>query len=304
MISEVLTNTAPDTFDGVIGTVDLAVITPPLEDKSREVCICSVPSCDYEELAFYKTAGETWQNDTTTVISETYLASDSHSFKLYKDGVLQATISDSSYGTFVAVGGYTDQPKVTTFIADWLLIATAFGDGVYHIASDRTIVNQNKVATTHNYRVTEYSNEKAKGTVVIKSTQNGIIQGGFNYIDVDITQAVRIKGHLSGTKRTKENNRYLSQNLTLEQIQEDTLKSWSLETGLIPTNIATPLLDDKLMGNSIKITNYGVNEFDNFIDLEVVNDDIEGIYFAKNINGVFKLEFSAYRQNLRKRNFI
>lgn len=306
MISQVLANGTPDTFDGVIGTVDLAVIYPPLVEITRlNYAPCADESNGYEELAFYKASGETWQNDSSTVVSEVYLASDTNSFKLYKDDVLKATITDSTYGTYVAVGGYTDQPLLTTFKADWLLIATAFGNGKYYIESDRTIVNQSNDKQTHFYRVSEFTEQKAKGTLVIKTVQNGIIEGGINYIGTELEQNIRIKGTISGTKRTKEKNTYLSQNLTVEQIQEDTLKSWTIKTGLIPSNIATPLLDDNLMGNSIKITNYGLNEYDNFIDLEVVHDEFsESLYFDRNVNGVFTLEFSAYKQNLRKRNFI
>lgn len=301
MITQILSNTTPDTFDGVISTIDISLIKPPIEAR-ESICVCD---CDYEELSFYKSGGETWENDSSTVLAEVFLTTDSNSFKLYKEGVLKATITNNTYGTYIAVGGYATQPLKTSFKADWLLISTAFGNGLYTIKSDATILNQNLITETHKYRVTGYTNEKAKGTVVIKTIQNGIIEGGIDYIGLDFEQSIRIRGNISGAKRSLETDRYLSQKLTLEQIQEKVIKNYSLETGLIPNDIASPFLDDKVMANSIKITNYGFYEFETHVDLEVVLEDFtDSIYFAKNKNGVFILDFTARVQDLRKRNFI
>ena len=55
---------------------------------------------------------------------------------------------------------------------------------------------------------------------------------------------------------------------------------------------------------SIKITNYGLHEFECHLELEVVLEDFtDSIYFSKNPKGIFILEFTAKVQNLRKRNF-
>lgn len=301
MIVVILTNTTPDNFDGVIDTIDISIIKPP--GKFRE-CPC-VLDCCYEELAFYKSGGETWENDSATLLVELFLLSDINTFKLFKGDVLKATITNNDFGTFIAIGGYPTQPFKTSFKADWLLIQAAFGDGIFHIESAQTILNVNNQISTHNYRVTEFTEEKARGTVVIKTLQNGIIEGGINYLGMEFEQQIRIKANISGAKRTLETDRYLSQNLTLEQIQDKVIKNYTLSTQLLPTNIASPLLDDNIMANSIKITNFGLFEFECHLDLEVVLEEFtDSLYFRKNKNGAFELEFTAKIQDLRKRNFI
>ena len=301
MIVEILNNTTPDTYDGVIGTIDISVIKPPAEFRD---CPAINDLC-YEELAFYKSAGETWENDSATVLIELFLVADDNTFKLFKGDVLKATITDNTLGTFIPIGGYPTQLFKTSFKADWLLIQAAFGAGVYHIESDQTILNQNNQISTHNYRVTEFTESKARDTVVIKTIQNGIIEGGIDYTGMEFEQQIRIVGDISGAERTLEVDRYLSQNLTLEQIQEKVIKNYTIKTRLLPTNIASPLLDDKVMANSIKITNYGFFEFDCHLDLEVVLEEFtESLYFSKTKDGSFELNFTARIQDLRKRNFI
>lgn len=299
MITQLLSNTTADTFDGVIGTIDISVIKPP--EPFSCPCVCD---CDYEELAFYHSSGDTWKNDSATLLSEVFLSADTNAFEIYKDDVLKATVTDDTYGTYIAVGGYSTQLLKTSFKADWALIQAAWGDGVYYLKSARTILNVNGDLTTHKYMVTEYSDEKAKGTVVIKTVQNGIIEGGNNYIGMEFEQQVRLNAHLSGVQRSLETDRYLSQNLTLEQIQDKVIKNYSLEVLMIPTNIASPLLDDQVMANSIKITNYGYWEYDCHEELEIVLEEFtESLYFHKTKDAVFKLEFTAKKQDLRKRNF-
>lgn len=301
MIVEFLSNTNPDTFDGVIDTVDISVIKPPID--IRECPTLSEPC--YEELAFFKSGGETWENDCATVLVELFLAADTNVFKIFKDDVEKATITDNTYGTFIDIGGYTTQPFKTSFKADWLLIQAAFGGGSYHLQSNQKILNINDEVKTHNYRVTEFTESKARDTIVIKTVQNGIIEGGTNYIGMEFEQQIRIVANISGAKRILEVDRYLSQNLTLEQIQEKVIKNYTIKTRLLPTNIASPLLDDKVMANSIKITNYGFFEFDCHVDLEVVLEEFtDSLYFSKTKDGSFELEFTARIQDLRKRNFI
>jgi len=301
MIVEFLSNTAPDLFDGVIDTIDISLIKPPV--KFRECPTLQEPC--YEELAFYKSAGDIWENDSATLLAELFLSSDTNTFKLFKGDVLKATITDNTFGEFIPGGGYPTQPLKTSFKADWLLIQAAFGDGIYHIESAQKILNINNQVITHNYRVTEFTESKARDTIVIKTLQNGIIEGGINYIGMEFEQQIRIVGHISGAKRTLETDRYLSQDLTLEQIQDKVIKNYTIKTRLLPTNIASPLLDDKIMANSIKITNYGFFEFDCHVDLEVVLEEFtDSLYFSKTKDGSFELEFTAKIQDLRKRNFI
>lgn len=303
MIVVILNNATPDNFDGVIDTIDISVINPPIDPR---VCAAINDVC-YEELAFYKSGGETWENDSATVLVELFLLGDSNTFKLFKKGIKEAvaTITNNNFGVFIPIGGYPTQLFKTSFKADWLLIQAAFGNGLYHIESDQTILNINDQKITHNYRVIEFTEVLARDTIVIKTIQNGIIEGGINYIGMEFEQQIRIVGHISGAERTLETDRYLSQKLTLEQIQEKVIKNYTIKTRLLPTNIASPLLDDKIMANSIKITNYGFFEFDCHLDLEVVLEEFtESLYFSKTKDGVFELNFTARIQDLRKRNFI
>ena len=308
MIKRFLTNLTPYTPNGALTKLSSFVIEREDEDVPRVFDDFNI--CDYEcaytekvlvdlvDASFYK-------NDKTSLRFTLSTPSDTLTLKLFKDCVEVATLNDATYGTVFDTAYFGDSLR-KGFIINWRLVADALGYGMYHIESDRSILNQASTLKTHNYEVMPFTDFNANGTVKIQTYSSGYIEGGNDYDGTGFywVQQIRVIGKLGNPQATFETDNYLDTTRQIKQIQDEITTVYDLEVVGVPKEIGKPLIYDKLLANRILITDYNLFNYEKYENLEVYPTEIsESTFFNKYTKGMFKIKFTDKKQNIIKRNF-
>jgi hypothetical protein len=250
-------NTTPYPFESGNAVREQGIIIPSLPtDETKDFCNCDY-ECNYKELVFSGDASKWWENDKTTLKAQKLIESDTVAIKMYKNGVLTATITDETYGEFKDTWFDEIGRRYTTFIADWNLIYNAFSHGEYYFEIDTTIIGTASIKTTHVYLLRAYSDELADGTVRIETVQNGnITRNSFDYSGMDLYFSKRIKGYIDKLEPKLTINNYENTARQLRQISDKATDQYELSTWLLPESVGRELLYEDLLANSFKVTDY------------------------------------------------
>lgn len=315
MIFEEFPNTDPINLLFMATKVDIEQLPVRIEGTPVNFCYCNI-ECDYIEKAFANPAtGDPRENDKTSFLLRLFIPTDTIVFKIFKAGVEVATIVDNTYGEFFAPGDLTvpenpDSSLYTGFIADWELIFNAFGAGIYEIKMDTDIVGGIRTLTSHKFKLMVYSELAANGTVLIKAFQNGnILSNPLNYTGLNWEQRLRLPGRFTGKRPDLVIDRYQDGELELKQIQDNILNSYTLDTKMIPFEIANLLIYDFLLANRILVTDYNLINEDvincekTYNEISVYPDEIaEPEPRSRTVKRNYSFTFVDKVQNIRKRN--
>ena len=293
-------NSNPMTHTGGVFKLDVSVIKREDTEIPLEFDF-DTGECDYVERAFAKTGGEDFENDKSAFLFSKSLPTDTVTIKLFKDNIEIAIITDDTYGTFFPT--FATQPLKVGFLLDWLKVFTLEGAGCFQIKSDKVIISQ--VLPTFNsvlYQLMPFDEVAARDTVVIKTFQNGNIEGGIDYTGMNWEQRFRILADFDKLPREYNIENYRDTNQVVQGVQHGIEKFFMLRTRLIPSIISEALMDDSNLGNSIFITDYDVFANQRFIDLKVYPIEVDDEQYPKGqTGGLHNVKFSDVNRK-RKRN--
>jgi len=281
----------------------------------QDFSYCGV-ECPYTELAVAKIGGTTRQNDNSSFLLSKLIAADTITFKLEKNGVVVATISDNTFGTFFPAGSLTvpenpDSALYVGFQVSWEKVITIQGVGNYKILADTVILGVSNTITSQAFRLATYSDRLADGTIRIKTIQNGNIQSSqVDYTGLNWEQNIRIKGKLFGKDPGLISDRFLNSQRSLRQIRDQIINTFTIETHLLPSNISNKIIYDLFLSNSIFVTDYNlINEDVEFCEktyneIELYPDEFEEPqHFNRITNRLYVFKFVDRLQNTVKDNF-
>lgn len=311
-----ITNTSPMTNQLFMATkLDGNTIGSLPEGVPVDFCYCHI-ECDYNELAVAKIGGTNRENDTSAFLFSKFIAADTITFKLFKNGKEIATISDDTYGEYFPAGSLTvvDNPASALYVGfrvDWEKVLTVEGVGIYEIKAETVFTGSSKTFSSHKYRLVAYSDAIADGTVRIRTTQNGNIESlNLDYTGLNWQQTIRIPGKLFGKTPTLESDRYVDAERRLRQIQDSIVNTYTLETRLLPDAIASKLIYDLFLSNRILVTDYNILNEDivncekTYNDIELYPDEIEEPqHFNRITRRLYRFRLVDRIQNTLKRNF-
>jgi len=299
MITTEETNNSPMTFTGGVFKKDVDVIGRVNTDIPISFNFVT-GECDYRELAFGKVGGESFENDKSAFLFEKSIAADTITIKLFKNELEIATINDDTYGTFFST--FPTQNLKVGFLLEWEKVLNLEGAGCYKIMADVVIINQSDALESICYDLKPFTEEAANNTVVIKSFQNGNIEGGIDYTGMNWEQRIRVRGNFKKLPRVYTVENYRDTNQKIEQIQHGVEKFFSLRTKLLPSQVSNPLMDDTFLGNSVFISDYDLFANERFIDLQVYPIEPEDeVYPAEQTKGFHNIKLSSVDRK-RKRN--
>ena len=312
MIVTIHNNTTPVTAKGLATYIDGTVITRVDDDTPEafaDFCMSDYECC-HEELVLAETdplKDENWKSDKSSFLFRLSLPTDTVTIKLYKieNGldVLKATLNTNALGTYFPASYFPDQLKIG-FQLDWRLVLTAYGSGKYFVEADRVIINRNSSLKSHDFRLYPYNEFIADGTIRIQSFSTGIIEGGINYMDFEWEQMVRLRGTFGNAQPSQESDTYEDTLRNTLQIQEQIKTDYDLLLEPIPVDVAKPLIYDKLLANTILISDYNLFNYDKYRDFPVYpKEPIDTKYNTKTAKGMFSWRFVDKTQNIIKRNF-
>ena len=310
MITTEAPNSNPMPSNYLATKAQAAVVIPArAPDSQIDFCSCKYPAiCDYTELAFadLTDTGNTFRNDKSSFISRVELASDSVIFQIVDalTSTVVATITDQTLGVWTDVGGFPTQPLQAGFIVDWTKVLQILGAGFYRIRVSAVIIGKPIEEDSRKFWLRKFDQDLANKTIKIETVQNGNIESSIiDYTGMNWDQSFRIKGKFFDPQDELIIDKYLDETRSLEQVQDQVKTVYTLETGLIPSEIGKALTRDNLLANRTFITDYNLFNYERYERLALyVEEIIDQKYFEKQTQALFTITFTDKKQNILKRN--
>lgn len=304
MIIETLPNITPyNYFAGLATKLDGDNIPKFEADPTSELCPCGTGHCEYTELVFADSGDASdHKNDHTDLLFRKFRASDTVTIQLFKADVLVATITNDTLGEFFSAIG--PDGLYVGFYADWRLIQAAFGSGRYQFKAPQSITGNVFTFESRKFKLEPYRESQANGTIRIDAVQNGNIIGNtFDYTGLNWRQTYRIGGKFGNEQPALQIDKYQDEVFKDQQIQDQVLLEYTLETLQLPSVIADKLTKDSILANTFEITDYNViNKGVRYRRISLYPSDIDSPTqqgFTQNYNIIF----TPKKQDLIKRNF-
>ena len=257
-------NTNPYSFGsgGAIKNSSCALPEIP-EIAGNDICICDYIRCDYSEMVFASppNPNDYWKNDKSEFIAPRFIAADTVDFELHKNGLKVADLNDNTYGEYFGgfANGNASQQLYKGYLLDWLSVYNAFGGGNYNVVHNLNIIGASSTVKSRNFMLALYSDVNANKTVRIETVQNGNIFGNIlDFTDLNWYQSIRIKGTFGNPTPSFETTEYMTSKHERVQNKAKMLWDWNLETGLLSWEVVDKLINNKMLGNEILITDYKV----------------------------------------------
>ena len=250
------------TLRGMASNLTALAVEPFIDEEGYDVCICD--GCEFEEDAYVKVGGASYQNDWKSFIGKRKFSSDTITFKLVKGGVVVATLNASTYGQYynfgnaLFVNSEVNFPDYKGFIIDWSLVQQALGYGNYIVRVEIVSLGVTYTKDSHTFNVVEYNAYRADNTVKIEGYQNGLLQKYFDYTGLNWPQMQRVKGKLGNKTPNLTNDLYEDYSRKTHEIQSTITDVYDLETELLPSNIFNFLNYTLLRANTLLITDYNL----------------------------------------------
>lgn len=285
---------------------EISVVSPPAGQAVEEFCRCDF-FCEYKEQVFAKDGGDPHQKDYSSFLAMQISSFDTTTIKLFKNGLEVATISDSSYGSYYAIGDFAAQPLYTGWVADWTLIFLAFSGGIFQVKIEQTIAGSSRVWESRKFRLNAYDIKLANKTVRIETKQTGnILSSDFDYTELlpdGWPQSIRIAGRFGDKTPTLETDRYLDTSYNELQNRDQVRYEYTLELRNCPQSIFNLLSSDQVLANSFIVTDYDVFSDVIYRAVPVVVDSFSEVNHFSNGNGNYTITCSDKVKNTIKRNF-
>jgi len=306
-ITQQTANSSPFTYHTGMATKTTATSLPNIPaGLENDICLCDL-GCEYIEEVFAKTSGEWWQNDKNDFLLQKLVSADTITFKIYKEGVLQNTVTNNDYGTFYDFGDLGN-PLYTGFVIDWESVYNAWGAGNYQVKADKVILGVATTFESQKFYLLLYTDYRADGTTRIESYQNGnIMSSAFDYTDI-LTggwyQSYRIKGRLSTPSPKISTDRILNEDYELVQVQDQIIDEYVLETQQLPAFLTKKLIYDNTLSNKFLVTDYNVFNHEIYRRLDLYATELEKVNEPdRNRERSYKITLTDKLANHIKRNY-
>jgi len=274
-------------------------IQVPAEPAVKTICPCDF-RCPFVEWAFVGSGD--YESDKASFLFTKVSVVDSIEFKIIKNGVVKATVSDDSYGAYYST--FTAQPLYSGFIADWALISAAFGYGHYQIRASLTIIGTSYDIDSHVYHVVPFNLRFAHNTVKVESYQTGQIVSGFDFrglVDGGWYSSLRVPATMV-MQGSMESDRYFDSQYRLIQNRDRVIRTFNVNMRLIPDQIHDHFVGFVSLANYNRLSAYDAYSEQEWRNIEVVCENIGDFDSKSNGFGVFSMEFKDRRENIIKRN--
>ena len=276
--------------------------------ETNDICICDFITCEYSEKVFASQSpnNEWWKNDMNEFLFKRFVATDTVVIELYKENILVATLNNNTYGTFFNgfASGSSEQQLYVGYLLDWELVQAAFGNGTYQVKAQLSIIGVTSTYESRKFNLTTYSDVAANRTVRIESTQNGNIIGSqFDFTGLNWYQSLRLPGKFGNPTPVLETDDYVNSNHEKGQITAKNSPEWTLKTGMLDYEVGTKLLYNKLLANTILITDYLIKAESIFRRVDVMISEIEKPEINGNPKRIYNATFTDRKDKYKKRNF-
>lgn len=293
-------------MSGVVIKFDAAPIRPPLgvvEAENVIFCPCDF-RCDFEELVFADDANDGIKNDFSDFLFKKITASDTIVIQLVKDGVILAEINNDDYGTYY--DGFDNQPLYVGWIADWTKIFQAFSGGLYNVRVTTTILGEETIFTSRNFRLNTFDILSADRTVKIETRQTGRFENGefdfTNLIDGGWLSSIRLKGTFGYMQPNLQADIYQDPSYRVVQNRDQVIREYPLIANALPESIFNRIAVQDVLANEILITAYNALQELKYEKYPVVVDSFSDARYDNLGRVFFEITCSDRQKNIIKTN--
>lgn len=226
--------------------------------------------------------------------------------------VTQHTIVDNTYGTFSSFGTFTaNGRKYVSIYIDWTAILSAFGEGIYQIATDETNILaslSNQSQCSFAYRLQNFTADRANRTVRIDTVNNNILgdpsdQKKTTTFPTDWNDGIRIPAWFGSDTSDYEEERTRYNDGFLQFLKDDQTEKYVLDTDRMPSDVHKYLKTNVLQANTILITDYNTDNANEHVNTQVVRDGgYEPQWSKRSKLAKVSVEFKSAFDNMRKLN--
>jgi hypothetical protein len=293
-------NDKPQIEIGQAVAQDVPIKIIPTVVKS-DFCLCEigVKLCDYIEKAFYSDDNPDGQDFTDLFINKVD-STDEIEFILI-DNITEEefVLDEANENTY---GKYSEDDNHKGLFIDF----TTLHDNYPNLTEIRfrkkqKVFGKDLEEETHVFNLIPYSQVRADGTVRIQTVNNGRIESGADYGELDWRKSMRVKGFFGNIDFEPTIDNVKDGNRTVVQIQPKVERVYLLETKLLPQGILNMIAMNDILANEIVISDYNINNT-NLKDVSVSFDEMTTKHYAKNQKGSFEMKFRDRVQNIVKRN--
>jgi len=281
----------------------LPAVEPVISDTG-DFCACDF-RCDFVEQAFANSVGDGISNDFTDFLFRKITATDTITIKLFRYGILKATIIDNTLGRFF--DGFTAQPLYVGWLADWTLIFDAFSGGEYQVKVTSVILGETQEFESRKFKLALFDPELANRTVKIESFQTGnIVSSEFDFTELfpgGWPSSIRLRGVFGEMSPSLEQDTYLDSSFRVTQNRDQTIREYSLRCEVVPETIFTRLASQDILGNEVLISAFNVFNDVIYSQFPVTPDSFEEEIYKETGFLNFNIKFKDRQQNVIKRNF-
>lgn len=300
-IVETLSNATPmDVHRGMATKVAADILTPPAEVVESTVS-CDYVFLPYSEMVFAHNDTDWWKNDKSEFLYKRYISADTVAIELWKDDAKIEDLNDSDFGTFF--NGFTPQPLYVGFLVDWHLVYLTYGTGNYTIKAQTVILGVSLEVVSRTFTLMVYSKELAHKTVRIESVQNGNIFGNiFDFTDLNWYQSIRVPGVFGNPKPIFSTDNYETENREFAQISAKMTREFELKINPIPFEVVEKIVYNKMLANSILITDYNIFAESEWMRVSVILKEISKRDILSQ-NKMYDFQFTDSTEFYLKRNY-
>lgn len=261
-----ITFTVPNTRDYQTTNGNcIKIVGPTLPDVDppaiNDICICDYIICEYYELVFGSPSNDEWKKDYSDFLFRRLVAADTVELELHNLKEKVADLDDNTLGTLFDgfTQGNNDQSLYYGFLLDWSAVLSAHGADTYFVKAKLDILGVETEVDSRYFKLYQYSDLIADKTVRIHSVQNGNLFGTqFDFTGLEWNQYLRVAGKFGNPTPQYETDRYIDSEQNYRQIKDQMTRRWSLNTGLIPWEVAEKLVYNKMMANELYMTDYDI----------------------------------------------
>lgn len=271
------------------------------EEPLADYCLCDlgIRECSYKEIAFYGGNGQ-YENDYTSFFVNKVDSTDEIKFFLIDaDTDAEVELTGANAGDY---GVYQEEDYYVGIVVDFDTLHNF--DPLLKVARfrvEQTVFGTLVETETHEFQLVKWNIERANGTVRIETVNNGRIESGNNYGNINWKRAVRIRGFFGRETPNLVVDNYQDGDRIVTQIQDKIENEYTLETELVPNNIFKMIVFNDMLSNELFISDYNIRNV-NYKGVPVTPTAITSQYFEKNRNGAYEITFTDRIQNHVKRN--
>jgi hypothetical protein len=232
---------------------------------------------DFDTLVLATDGIDNMQNDVTSFLNMCSPTASGAVYKLYKNDVLVATLSGTTYGIDYTFGfSQLGLQKYVGYKIEWYKVLALFGSGIYKVelvVTDAMLGNSNTFS--NEYKLCEYRADRADQTIRLDWWQNGTLGNQFsqqltmNYNKLNWHNQIRLGGFFGYPKTEGETEYVRYWNGLEEWVTDEKEPIYQLKTKRIPANLQKLIMVDIMSSDRCSITDYNSKNAETWVDFEI-----------------------------------